>query len=192
MSAGAGDRTGDLAAGDGADRDIEARPLDAVSFAPFGEVIELRATPDATINAGLCARHHDLARLEFAAGGAAGISLFDAAPRALPHALDLVERHPLGSQAFLPASDAPFLVVCAPDEGGVPGRPRAWITDGRQGVNYRRGTWHGVLTPLFAPALFAVVDRIGGAGENLEEHRFEVPWRVVDPRGLARHARPAR
>lgn len=162
-------------------REIPVERLTREAFSPFGDVIELGAAPTATINAGLCGRHHDLAALDFTAGGAAGISLFDATPYALPHALDLVERHPLGSQAFLPMSAAPFLVVVAEDDGGVPVRPRAWITNGRQGVNYRRGTWHGVLTPLSAPALFAVVDRIGGTGDNLEEHRFEAPWRVVDP-----------
>ena len=175
---------------DRAARDIVVERLDAAAFAPFGEVIGLREAPDATINRGRCGRHHDLARLDFTGGGRAGISLFDAAPCALPLTLDLVERHPFGSQAFLPMSDAPFLVIAAEDEGGRPGRPRAWITDGRQGVNYRRGTWHGVLTPLARPALFAVVDRIGGEGENLEEATLDPPWRVVDahgfvPRGLA-------
>ena len=166
-------------------RDVALEPLTAEAFAPFGDVIELRAAPTTMINAGRCARHHDLAPIEVA-GGAPGISLFDAEARRLPHTLDLVERHPLGSQAFVPMSDAPFLVICAADEGGVPGRPRAWITNGRQGVSYRRGTWHGVLTPLAEPALFAVVDRVSGPGANLEEHVFGRPWRVVDARGLAR------
>ena len=181
--------------------DAVARPheiavewLDAGAFAPFGEVIETSGAPSAMINRGLCARHHDLAGLDFIDGGRAGISLFDAEPRTLPHALDLVERHPLGSQAFLPMSSAPFLVICCEDENGVPVRPRAWLTNGRQGVNYARGVWHGVLTPLVAPtpdgaagtALFAVVDRIGGAGDNLEEYALDPPVRVTDRHGLAR------
>ena len=166
-------------------RDIVIERLDAEAFRPFGDVIELRDVPDAMINRGRCARHHDLAALDFAGGGRAGISLFDAAPYALPHTLDLVERHPLGSQAFLPMSDVPFLVICAEDEGGAPVRPRAWITNGRQGVNYRRGTWHGVLTPLARPAPFAVIDRVGGAGSNLEEATLDPPRRVVDAHGLA-------
>ena len=72
----------------------------------------------------------------------------------------------------------PFLVTVAPDEGGTPGRPRAFLTAPGQGVNLARGTWHGVLTPLHAPGLFAVIDRIG-AGDNLEEHWFAAPWRIV-------------
>ena len=170
---------------DGA-REVRIERLDAAAFAPFGDVVELRDAPTTMINAGRCARHHDLAALDFADGGTAGISLFDAPAYPLPHALELVERHPLGSQAFLPMSDAPFLVIVAEDEDGVPVRPRAWVTNGRQGVNYRRGTWHGVLTPLSAPASFAVVDRIGGTGNNLEEHRFDAPWRVVDAADLVR------
>ena len=156
---------------------ILTEPLSAARFAPFGEVIGFRAEPDRIINQGLCGRHHDLARLDFGADGRAGISLFDARPRALPYRLEMVERHPEGSQAFIPLNPAPFLVIVAEDLGGVPGRPRAFIARPGQGVNYRRGTWHGVLTPLAAPGHFAVIDRIG-PGANLEEHWFADPWEV--------------
>lgn len=157
--------------------EIAIRPLTAGEFAPFGDVLEVAGAPDRIINQGLCGRHHDLARLDFG-DGRAGISLFDAEPRALPYDLEMVERHPEGSQAFLPMTMAPFLVVVAPDEGGVPGRPVAFRSAPGQGVNYHRGTWHGVLTPLSAPGLFAVVDRIG-SGANLEEHWFETPYRII-------------
>ncbi len=158
-------------------RTIRAEPLTPEAFAPFGEVIRLRAAPDRIINGGLCGRHHDLARLDIREGRA-GISLFDAAPRALPYRLDLMERHPLGSQAFLPMSLTSFLVTVAEDEGGAPGRPRAFLTAPGEGVNIARGVWHGVLTPLEAPGLFAVVDRIG-EGANLEEARIDPAWEIV-------------
>ncbi|MHA7874356.1 ureidoglycolate lyase [Roseivivax sp.] len=158
-------------------REIALEPLTAADFAPFGDLLEVAGPPDKLINQGLCGRHHDRARLDFG-DGRAGISLFDAEPRALPLALEMVERHPEGSQAFLPMTQAPFLVVVAPDAGGAPGQPRAFLTSPGQGVNYHRGTWHGVLTPLSAPGLFAVVDRIG-AGSNLEEHWFDAPYRIV-------------
>ena len=83
--------------------------------------------------------------------------------------------NPMGK---VPAIVHDGLVIVAPDEGGRPGRPRAFLTTGAQGINLHRGTWHGVLTPLSAPGLFAVVDRIG-AGANLEEYRYDAPWRVV-------------
>jgi ureidoglycolate lyase len=148
--------------------EITAQPLTAEAFAPFGDVLDLKDAPDKLINAGLCGRHHDLATLDFGPGGRAGISLFDAQPRALPYRLDLLERHPEGSQAFIPMTQNPFLVIVAPDNGGRPGVPLAFLTAPGQGVNYHRGTWHGVLTPLHAPGLFAVVDRIGDS-PNLEE-----------------------
>lgn len=157
--------------------EIAIRPLTAGEFAPFGDVLEVAGAPDRIINQGLCGRHHDLARLDFG-DGRAGISLFDAEPRALPYDLEMVERHPEGSQAFLPMTMAQFLVVVAPDQGGVPGRPVAFRSAPGQGVNYHRGTWHGVLTPLSAPGLFAVVDRIG-PGANLEEYWFETPYRIT-------------
>lgn len=160
-------------------RTLAARALTAEAFAPFGEVIERRGAPDRIINQGLCGRHHDLAALDFADGRAA-ISVFDATPRALPYELTLLERHPDGSQAFLPMTGHPFLVIVAPDAGGAPGDPLAFLTAPHQGVNYRRGVWHGVLTPLFAPGLFAVIDRIG-PGANLEEVQLEAPWTITAP-----------
>ena len=156
--------------------ELRAAPLSAAAFAPFGEVLEAAGPPDRLINAGLCGRFHDRARLDFG-DGRAGISIFRAEARALPYRFDLVERHPEGSQAFLPMTADPFLVIVAPDEGGRPGAPLAFLTAPGQGVNYRRGTWHGVLTPLAAPGLFAVVDRIG-AGANLEEFRYPALWTV--------------
>ena len=159
---------------------IEKIPLTAEAFAPFGDVIELRDEPDSMINQGMCARHHDLAKLDFVGdgGGRPNISLGDSRAYHLPLKLDMVERHPLGSQAFVPLSDAPFLIVVAPDEGGRSGTPRAFISNGRQGVNYHRGTWHGVLTPLGEAQVFLIVDRTG-EGDNLVEHHFEAPYTVV-------------
>lgn len=156
---------------------IVIEPLTAEAFAPFGDVLEAAGAPDRIINRGLCGRWHDRARLDFGPEGRAGISLFRAEPRTLPLSLDMLERHPLGSQAFVPMTADPFLVVVAPDAGGRPGRPRAFRTAPGQAVNYLRGTWHGVLTPLAPPGLFAVIDRIG-PGENLEEHWFEQPYLV--------------
>ncbi|QPH55864.1 ureidoglycolate lyase [Pontivivens ytuae] len=158
-------------------RRITAEPLTEEAFAPFGDVLEVAGAPDKLINQGLCGRHHDQALVDFG-DGRAGISLFDAEPRSLPYRLEMVERHPEGSQAFVPMTEHPFLVIVAPDEGGKPGAPRAFLTAPGQAVNYHRGTWHGVLTPLHAPGLFAVVDRIG-EGANLEEHWFEASYEVV-------------
>lgn len=155
---------------------LRPEPLTAEAFAPFGDVLE--ATGDfRLINAGLCKRHHDRARLDFGDGGCAGISVFHAEPRALPYAFDLIERHPEGSQAFLPMTEHPFLVIVA---SGPEAAPRAFLTNGAQGINLHRGTWHGVLAPLAAPGLFAVVDRIGTT-PNLEEHRYAAPWTVLAP-----------
>lgn len=156
---------------------IKAQALTAQDFAPFGDVLEASGAPDKIINQGMCGRFHDRAEMEFA-DGRAGLSLFQAQPRSLPYTLDMVERHPEGSQAFLPMTQHPFLVIVAPDLGDAPGQPLAFLTRPGQGVNYHRGTWHGVLTPLSEPGLFAVVDRFG-AGENLQEHWFDQPYQIT-------------
>lgn len=158
-------------------RVIHTQLLTAEGFTPFGDVLDIAGAPDKLINAGLCGRFHDRATLDFSEGRA-GISLFDATPRALPYTLDLLERHPDGSQAFVPMHQNEWLVTVAPDVGGVPGDPLAFLVAPGQAVNIHRGTWHGVLTPLHAPGLFAVVDRIG-SGANLEEHPLPDPVRVL-------------
>lgn len=162
-------------------RAITARPLTREAFAPFGEVIDTDWPNHFPINQGMCERYHELAQVE-ATGPQARvlINLFRGKPYAMPLTLELVERHPLGSQAFMPLTPAPFLVIVCADMDGVPGEPLAFVTAPGQGVNYRRGTWHGVLTPIGAPQDFLVVDR-GGEGNNLVEHRFDRPWQVHLP-----------
>ncbi len=156
---------------------IAIAPLTPAAFAPFGDVLDCSGDPDKLINQGLCGRYHDRAALDFGPHGRAGISLFKALPRSLPYMLELMERHPDGSQAFVPMSQDPFLVIVAPDDSGTPGRPLAFRTAPGQAINYHRGTWHGVLTPLSQPGLFAVIDRIGTT-RNLEEHWFPKPWQI--------------
>lgn len=157
-------------------RVLTPAPLTAEAFAPFGDVLEIAGAVDRVINQGLCGRFHDRAALDFS-DGRAGISLFDATPRCLPYVLDMVERHPDGSQAFIPMQEHPFLVIVAADAEGSPARPRAFLTNGAQGINLYRNVWHGVLTPLASPGRFAVIDRIG-PGPNLQEHWFAQPWQV--------------
>ncbi|MEO9652470.1 MAG: ureidoglycolate lyase [Roseobacter sp.] len=157
---------------------LAPEPLTAKEFTPFGDILTADGPPDKIINQGLCGRFHDRARIDLE-NGSAGISLFKAQARTFPIVLDMMERHPQGSQAFLPMSLDAFLVIVAPDEGGMPGRPRVFLTQAGQGVNYHKDVWHGVLTPLHPPGLFAVVDRIG-TGPNLQEHWFETPYTIVN------------
>ena len=161
------------------ERRIAVEPLTQAAFAPFGTVIDKAAVAPRPMNAGKARRFHDLARVAVAgADGQVVIGFVEAEPYTLPLRLSLVERHPLGAQAFIPLNAAPFLVVVCPDEGGKPGRPRAFLTAPGQGVCYALGTWHGVLTPLDHPQDFWVIDR-GGSGVNLEEHPFDEPWIIA-------------
>ena len=158
-----------------------ARPLTAVAFAPFGDVIETAGVTPRLINNGFAERFDDLARIDAGQGGGrAGLSLFAAKPRAAPVALDLMERHPLGSQAFVPLSAAPFLIVVAPIGDHVAlDALQAFVTDGRQGCNYRAGVWHHPLLAL-VPQSFLVVDR-HGPGANLDERPLPGAVHVVLP-----------
>ena len=153
---------------------IKVQPLSADLFRPFGDLINFDGAPDRRINQGLCGRYHNRAALDFS-DGSAGLSLFDARPRTFPYELLLMERHPLGSQAFIPMTEQPFVVIVAADAGDRPGQPLAFITAPHTAINYHINTWHGVLVPLHAPGHFAVVDRIG-KGANVEQCWFEIPY----------------
>jgi ureidoglycolate lyase len=158
---------------------LTALPLSREAFAPFGQVIEVAGAAHYPINNGMTERYHDLARVEL--GGAEPrplISLMRGQPYALPLTLNMVERHPLGSQAFYPLSARPFLVIVAPDHHGTPGTPSIFRTAPGQGVNIAMNIWHGVLTPLEAVSDFLVVDR-GGPGDNLEEFFFATPYVIT-------------
>jgi ureidoglycolate lyase len=169
--------------GTGADRvQVTARPITAQAFAPFGDVVELGTVHPQLINEGLCQRFSDLARFDLD-GGKLGLSLFQAELRDMPYRCNLLERHPLGSQCFIPMSEAVFLVIVAPDEGGRPGPASAFVATNRVAVNIARNTWHGVLSPISGSGLFAVIDRIGtesDGGKNLEEYRLEEPVFVIN------------
>ena len=150
-----------------------AVPITSQAFAPFGEVIETGQTPFVLINEGKCHRYTDLASFDIV-DGAVGLSFFQSELRELPYECTLLERHPLGSQCFVPMGDSAFLVIVAPDADGVPGQITAFVAAPHQAVNIARNTWHGVLAPISGSGLFAVLDRIG-EGQNLQEHVLEEP-----------------
>ncbi len=159
-------------------RSIEIENLDANAFDTFGNVIDFRLSSPRVINQGMCLRFSDLAELGHDPSGRLGVSLFKARLHQLPYVFKMVERHPLGPQTFLPLDGEPFLVIVDEDMGGQPrGHPRAFLTDRYQGINFRRGTWHGVLTPLYGSGLFAVIDWIGVAS-NVDEFWWPEPWIV--------------
>ncbi|GLQ35203.1 ureidoglycolate lyase [Amylibacter marinus] len=160
---------------------IDIEPLTQDAFAPFGDVLAIGLGDAVPINQGRCTRHHNLSQPDIL-NGSTGISLFQSELQTLPYVLTMMERHPLGSQAFVPMCDAGFLVIVAPDEGGRPALPRAFMTAAFQGVSYHRNIWHGVLTPLSGSGMFCVIDRISQqdtGGENLEEFTFGTPYHVI-------------
>jgi ureidoglycolate lyase len=148
---------------------LEVRPLTGAGFARFGDVIETEGSRSFAINDGTAMRFNDLARIDVSMqDGRAALSVFRGQPVKFPLKVSEVERHPLGSQAFVPMGAMPFLVVVA--IGGAddrPGEPFAFLSNGRQGVNYGRGVWHHPLLSLGAVSDFLVVDR-AGPGENCD------------------------
>jgi ureidoglycolate lyase len=154
---------------------MRAEPLTREAFAPYGDVIDARGVEGVAINDGSARRFDDFATIDVAReGGRPRLALFRVQPVVPPLSLRLVERHPLGTQAFVPLQGQRFVVVVAPPELEAteidPSCFRAFVTDGTQGTNYRRGTWHHPLLALDGGD-FLVLDR-GGPGRNGEEVPF--------------------
>jgi ureidoglycolate lyase len=135
-------------------------------------VIEAAGTP-LSINYGATARYHNLARIE-AQDGRAIISLFRSSPVTLPFEIGVMENHPLGSQAFMPLSSHPYIVVVAPKGPFAAEKIEAFLAAPGQGVNFRPGTWHHYNLALEGISDFLVIDR-DGAGDNCEEMTLAEP-----------------
>ena len=153
---------------------LNSVPLTADAFAPFGEVVELSTATQYPINNGLTTRFHDLLTIDAnTEGGRPIVNVFRTDPLPMPHKVEVMERHPLGSQAFLPMQDTPFLVlVGSPGEQLRGNDLTLFRTNGRQGVNLHRNTWHHFQIVLGHTQDFIVIDR-GGRGENLEEVKVQ-------------------
>ncbi len=152
---------------------LTVRELKQSTFAPYGDIIETNGAKSFFINQGTTQRFHDLAEVDVDdRGGRPIISIFRGQAFSLPIPIKMLERHPLGSQAFIPITPYPWLLVVAPAEkDGSPGIPEAFLAGSHQGVSYRKGVWHHPLLSLQKTSDFLVVDR-GGEGENLEEFIF--------------------
>jgi ureidoglycolate lyase len=148
---------------------LSIEPLTKQAFAPFGEVVETAGATPLSINQGHAARYNELATIDVGAeGGQVNISWFIASERPAPIAIRLMERHPLGSQLFMPLNGEDWLVVVCTDPRDRSSY-RAFAANGKQGVNYARNCWHHPLLVLKDASSFLVVDRKGG-GDNLEEY----------------------
>ncbi|MBV8176976.1 MAG: ureidoglycolate lyase [Verrucomicrobia bacterium] len=154
---------------------MRVQKLTREAFAEFGDVITTEGAHSFPINDGTTERFHDLAQIDVAeAQGKPMVSLFRSRPRQLPLQLLTMERHPLGTQAFIPLSKNPYLVLVAPCGEFDPYALHAFLAQAGRGVNYAKGVWHHALIALHEMSDFIVIDR-GGPGLNCEEVRLVEP-----------------
>lgn len=149
---------------------IVAKVLTRENFSAFGDVIECSdQVKSFDINQGFTRRFHNLADVDVTDnGGKAIISIFRASPLELPVVIAMMERHPMGSQAFIPISNNPYLVVVAPQGELDLDQIEVFLARSDQGVNYHKGTWHHFCLALNDLSDFLVIDR-GGKGANCDE-----------------------
>lgn len=160
-------------------RFLKPEPLTASAFASYGDVIECGDNAEQrSINFGHTTRFHNLAELDLTAdNGRPLVSIFRTSPLPQPVQIKVMERHPLSSQAFYPLQGQKFLVVVAAKGDFDVSNLKAFITNGRQGVNYHAGVWHHYNLALGEAGDFMVIDR-GGPEKNCDEV-FLTPDQVV-------------
>lgn len=148
---------------------ITPKPLTSEAFSHFGDVIEANdKAKKLEINDGFTQRYHDLAKIDVKDNnGHPLINIFRSTPLAQPIAITMMERHPHGSQAFIPMGQNPYLVVVAPAGDFDVNKLEIFIANSNQGVNYHKGTWHHFCLALGGESDFLVVDR-GGKGDNCD------------------------
>ena len=143
------------------------------NFNPYGDLISSDDIDYIDINAGYAKRFDNLANIETLNGGGKTIvSIFSASKRTFPMKIDMMEKHPLGSQAFIPMKETTFLsFVAPPGESPEISKIQSFIVPPKTGINYKPGIWH---FPLISTedTNFLVIDRKGD-GNNLVIHKFE-------------------
>ena len=155
---------------------VQAELLTRERFAPYGDVIETSRESSDAMNEARFERFDDLCKIDLINDGRIAVSIARCRiPTSLPLRLDMVERHPLGSQAFVPLTRCKMLVVVAPPEESVDASAlRAFVSNGRQGINYHRGTWHMPLIAFEAGQEYLIIDR-GGIEPNCDMHNLDEP-----------------
>ena len=155
---------------------LQAELLTQERFAPYGDVIETSRESSDAMNEARFERFDDLCKIDLINDGQIAVSIARCRmPTSLPLRLDMVERHPLGSQAFVPLTRCKMLIVVAPPEESVDaGALRAFVSNGRQGINYHRGTWHMPLIAFEAGQEYLIIDR-GGIEPNCDMHNLDEP-----------------
>ncbi len=143
------------------------------NFFEFGDLITSENIEPIDINAGYAKRFDDLANINTLKDeGKTIVSIFSAIKRNFPMKIDMMEKHPLGSQAFIPMKETTFLTFVAPP-GDLPeiDKIKSFIIPPKKGINYRPGVWHFPLVST-EDTSFLVIDR-KGSGDNLIIHNFD-------------------
>ena len=160
---------------------LKPEPLTSERFAPYGDVIEASMNRTEAMNAERFQRFDDLCKVDMQDDGRVAVSIARCrVATSLPLRIDMVERHPLGSQAFMPLTPCRMIVVVAPPEESVDASDlRAFVTNGRQGINYHRGTWHMPLIAFDAGREFLIIDRAADT-PNCDTHDLDEPVMLVE------------
>ena len=152
---------------------LKPEPLTRERCAHYGDVIEGAADNPNVMNEARFQRFDDMCDVDLGDGDVSISIARCRAPTVLPLRIDMVERHPLGSQAFVPLKPCRMVVVVAPPGESVDAEDlRAFVTNGRQGINYHRGTWHMPLIAFDVGQDFLIVDR-GGEESNCDTHSLD-------------------
>lgn len=154
---------------------IHAKPISLLNFSNYGELISIADWEGMACNQGRAIRYNDIVKTidcedEF---GRIGVSIYSCQASRLPFEIQVMERHPLGSQFFMPLSEhGSYLIAVCAEQSVEPDHVEAFIVPAEFGINYHKGVWHLPIVALNQSMRFLTIDRIG-SGENCEEVSFQ-------------------
>jgi ureidoglycolate lyase len=159
---------------------LTPKALTKDAFSRFGDVIEVNNdSKNFAINDGFTQRYHDLAKVDVNDNnGHTIVNIFRSTPLVQPIAIKMMERHPHGSQAFIPMGTNSYLIVVAPAGEFDVNTLEVFMANSSQGVNYHKGTWHHFCLALGSESDFLVIDR-GGEGDNCDVLKLDGSLSIV-------------
>jgi ureidoglycolate lyase len=151
---------------------LKLKPLTQEAFAPFGDVIQKHGHYPEEINYGQTRKYAGLAQVDVEdEEGTTTVHIYRSRPVSLPFRVEVMEYHPLGSQAFIPLHRQPFLVIVAPPAETLPFKSiQGFFTNGEQGVNLNKAVWHHYQLSLGETCDYLVIERDGPGVDTIEQH----------------------
>ena len=151
---------------------LQIKKISKENFSQYGQLISTEDIDSQNINEETTKSFYDLVNIEvYGDDKLCRVNIFKSQKRTFPLVINMLENHPLSSQAFIPLQQTDFIVVVAP----ISHNPdinliEAFHVSPEEGINFKPKVWH---FPLIATedSSFLTIDK-KDSENNLEIYNF--------------------